>query len=173
MKKKISFMLALMMVMCFSMTAFAADRENAEITKSTNVTGTYNATASSVVYSVDISWSDMKFTYNGAYKGKWNPEKHIYESSVEAGWDKNKGTITVTNNSNTDITATPVYNAAEGYDSAKMVFDNESLNVTTADNGIDGNAGHAVTGTIAVSPEGSLPEGTVDAVIGTITISIK
>lgn len=173
MKKNISFILILVLIFSLSISVFAAEDENTDITKSANVTGTYDATDVSKVYSVDISWSDLKFTYTGAYKGEWNPEKHNYEGATEAGWNDGEGMITVTNHSNTDITATPVYKATEGYESANMIFGSNSLKVATADNGTNGEAGHAVTETISVKPSGSLPEGTTEAVIGTITITIQ
>ena len=79
----------------------------------------------------------------------------------------------MTNHSNTDITATPSYTAKEGYESAGMNFSTSALQVATADNGVDGAAGSAVVDTITVTPTGSLPEGTEDATIGTITITIN
>ena len=54
-----------------------------------------------------------------------------------------------------------------------MNFDTEALRVDTADNGIDGEAGMEKIGTISVTPTGTLPEGTTNDVIGTITITIS
>lgn len=68
---------------------------------------------------------------------------------------------------------TPTYTAKDGFETAGVSFSTSALNVATANNGIDGAAGTAVTGNITVTPTGSLPEGTKDAVIGTITITIS
>lgn len=173
MKKIISFVLTLTLIMSLSITAFAAEGIGNGGTESADVKGTYKGTAASTVYSVDISWSPMEFTYNGAYEGEWNPTTHTYDNAAEAGWAGDNGTITVTNHSNTAITATPSYAAKSGYESAGMNFSTNALQVATADNGVDGAAGSAVTGTITVNPTGSLPEGTEGAVIGTITITIS
>lgn len=170
MKKFVSMLLALLLIVSLSATAFGIGSGESS---SADVKGTYNGSASSVVYSVDISWAGLEFTYNAAYEGKWNPGTHSYDDATEAGWAEGNGTITVTNHSNADITAVPSYAAKEGYESAGMKFSTESLSVATADNGTDGKAGEAVTGTITITPTGTLPEGTSGAVIGTITVTIK
>ena len=54
-----------------------------------------------------------------------------------------------------------------------MNFSTDALRVATADNGVDGTAGTAVTDTITVTPTGSLPEDTEGATIGTITITVS
>jgi len=173
MKKVISLILALVMIMSLSVTAFAAEGVTNGGTDTSDVKGTYSSTATVTVYSVDIAWEGLSFTYNGAFEGTWNPESHEYENATAAGWAAGNGTITVTNHSNTEITATPSYTAKDGYESAGMNFSTAALKVATADNGVDGAAGTAVTGTITVTPTGSLPEGTENATIGTITITIS
>ncbi len=173
MKKLLSLILALALVLSLSVTAFAAEGVSNGGTDSADVKGTYSTEATVTVYSVDIAWSGLEFTYNGAFEGNWNPENHEYEDATAAGWAAGNGTITVTNHSNAAITATPTYTAKEGYESAGMNFSTDALQVATADNGVDGAAGTAVVGTITVTPTGSLPEGTKDATIGTITITIS
>ena len=173
MKKIISLILALAVIMSLSITAFAVEGVGNGGTDSADVKGTYKSTAASTVYSVDISWSGLEFTYNGAYEGEWNPNTHSYDNATKAGWADGNGTITVTNHSNTGITAVPTYKAATGYESASMTFSTNPLTVATADNGVAGGAGTAVNGTIFVTPTGTLPQGTSGAVIGTITITIS
>ena len=173
MKKILALILASTMTMSLSVTAFAAGGITSGGTDSSDVKGTYSSEATVTVYSVDIAWEGLSFTYNGAFEGNWNPETHEYEDVTAAGWAAGNGTITVTNHSNTDITATPSYTAKDGYESAGMNFSTSALQVATADNGIDGAPGSAVVDTITVTPTGSLPEGTEDATIGTITITIN
>ncbi|MDM8247265.1 hypothetical protein QUW49_01220 [Lacrimispora saccharolytica] len=173
MKKILSLILTLTMVVGLSVTAYAADGITSGGTDSANVTGTYKSEATIPVYSVDITWEGLSFTYNGAFEGNWNPETHKYEDGTVAGWAAGNGTITVTNHSNTAITATPTYSTEAGYESAGMNFSTSALQVATADNGVDGEAGSAVTGKITVIPTGSLPEGTKDATIGTITVTVR
>lgn len=173
MKKTVSLLLALALVLSVSVVAFAAEGVGNGGSDSAAVKGTYKGKAASTVYSVDIAWEGLNFTYNGAYEGEWNPSTHSYDNSTEAGWAEGTGTITVTNHSNTGITAVPSYKAESGYESAGMNFSTNSLAVATADNGVDGAAGTAVTGTITVTPTGTLPEGTENASIGNITITIS
>lgn len=173
MKKMISLILTLTMLMSLSITAFAAEGVTSGGMDMSEVKGTYSSTATVTVYSVDIVWEDLSFTYNGAFEGNWNPKTHEYEDANAAGWAAGSGTITVINHSNTEITATPSYTAKDGYESASMNFSTAALKVESADNGVDGAAGTAVTRTITVTPTGSLPEGTENATIGTITITIS
>lgn len=173
MKKIISLVLALLMIMSLSISAFAADGVGNGGTDSAEVKGTYKGTASVTIYSVDISWSGLEFTYNGAYEGEWNPGTHSYDNGTKAGWAEGTGTITITNHSNTGITAVPSYKAASGFEDADMIFSTSSLAVATADNGVGTAAGSAVIGTITVTPTGTLPEGTTGATIGRITITIS
>lgn len=173
MKKILSLILALAMIMSLSVTAFAAEGITNGDTDTADVKGTYSSEVTVTVYSVDISWEGLSFTYNGAFEGNWDPKTHEYENSTAAGWAAGNGTITVTNHSNTAITATPSYKAVAGYETAGVSFSTAALEVATADNGVDGAAGSAVTETIVVTPTGSLPEGTDDVTIGTITITIS
>ena len=173
MKKFTAVVTVALMVMSLCMTATAAGIQESGKSDTAKVTATYTAKEEKTVYQVDIAWEDLKFTYNEAYKGDWNPSTHQYGGATEAGWSEGNGEIIVTNHSNTAITATPSYEKGEGYESADMLFSTEILIVATADNGVDGAAGTETTGTITVTPSGSLPEGTKDAVIGTITITIQ
>lgn len=173
MKKLISLIVTLFMIISMPVAVFAENGVVSGGANTANVMGTYKGTPVSTVYSVDISWSGLDFTYNDAYKGEWQTNSHTYINSTEAGWAASNGIITVTNHSNTDITATPIYNASTNYKDARMIFGSSALTVASADNGVNGAAGTAVTGTITVTPDGSLPEGTTNAVIGTITITIN
>ena len=174
MKKTIAILLAVALMMSLAATVFAAGSkiETGDGTASQVVKGTYTAKETKTVYSVDITWSNMEFTYNEAYKGEWNPSTHKDENATAASWT-GVGTITVTNHSNTAIIAVPSYKANEAYKAAGMGFNVASLSVASADNGANGAAGTAQTGTITVTPNGSLPQGTKNAEIGTITITIE
>ena len=58
------------------------------------------------VYSVDIIWSDLSFTYNKG-SSQWNPAEHEYTTTdSNSGWVDNSGYITVTNHSNVKISVT-------------------------------------------------------------------
>ena len=178
MKKLFSIILSLALIMSMSMTAFAADVEADGGSASADVTGTYNAGSDSeTVFSVDIVWSGLSFTYNEGGKS-WNAGTHSYDTT-EAGWAESNASITVTNHSNTAITATPTWTAADGYGDVTMSFANESgaeityLALATADNGTDGAAGTATSGIIKVTPGGTLAATANNVTIGTITVTIS
>ena len=80
MKKILSFALVLVMIFGLSVTAFAAEEiTNTNDSSSTDVHGTYIAgTSGGTVFSVDISWTDMNFTYYGASSPVWDPVTHTY-----------------------------------------------------------------------------------------------
>lgn len=168
MKKIISLILALVMIMSLSVTAYAVGSGESS---STDVKATYNSGADAgKIYSVDISWTGMSFTYTDA-DTIWDAATHTYVPTSEPYWSE--GTITVTNHSNDTVTASASYTAEAGYENIAMTFSSASVTVATADNGVDGAAGTAVTETITVKPEGALAEGVADVKIGTITITIS
>lgn len=167
MKKLISLCLALAIVMSLSITAFAADQTDVGVGDySAEVTGsTVNGTTGGTVFMIDISWTGMNFTYHGAKEPTWDAENHTYTERVAAWWE-GQGSISIVNDSNTRIYAAPVYEAAAGYEDADMVFSTEKLQVASAE------YGSQQSGTITVTPTGSLPNDTQDKTIGTITVTI-
>ena len=137
---------------------------------SAEVKGTYQPGGSgAVVYSVDIAWTDMNFTYTGAGEGTWNPETHQYEGGTEASWTDSNASITVTNHSNAAVKATASYQAETGYESTTMTFGNNGATVATA---VDTTVQNAPSATITVTPGGTLAESANGGKIGTITVSI-
>ncbi len=168
MKKVFAILLALTLVLSLSTTALAAGTGDYQQT----VTGSYKeGTAADTVYSVDISWSDLSFTYTAPAAGTWNPTTLKYDGAATQGTWSGTGTITVKNRSNTAITAVPTYAAATGYETAAMEFSTATLNVANADTGAA--TGTEQSGTITVTPSGTLPENTSNAVIGTIILTIS
>ena len=137
---------------------------------SAEVKGTYHPGGSgAVVYSVDIAWTDMNFTYTGAGEGTWNPETHQYSGSSEGAWTASNDSITVTNHSNAAVKATASYQAETGYESTTMTFGNNGATVATA---VDTTVQNAPSATITVTPGGTLAESANGGKIGTITVSI-
>ena len=137
---------------------------------SAEVKGTYQAGSSgAVVYSVDIAWTDMSFTYTGAGEGTWDPETHQYSGSSEGAWTASNDSITVTNHSNAAVKATASYQAETGYESTTMTFGNNGATVATAE-GTE--FAKAPSATITITPTGSLAQTANGGKIGTITVSI-
>ena len=137
---------------------------------SAEVKGTYQPGGSgAVVYSVDIAWTDMSFTYTGAGEGTWDPETHQYSGSSEGAWTASDDSITVTNHSNAAVKATASYQAETGYESTTMTFGNNEATVATA---VGTEVASAPSATITVTPGGTLAESADGGKIGTITVSI-
>ena len=137
---------------------------------SAEVKGTYQPGGSgAVVYSVDIAWTDMNFTYTGAGEGTWNPETHQYSGSSEGAWTASDDSITVTNHSNAAVKATAKFEADSGYESTTMTFGNNGATVATA---VGTEVASAPSATITVAPGGTLAESANGGKIGTITVSI-
>jgi hypothetical protein len=171
MKKLVSMLVAAALVCTMSTTAFAADQDGVGTgSYSADVKGTYQAGGSgAVVYSVDIAWTDMSFTYTGAGGGTWDPETHQYSESSEGAWTASNDSITVTNHSNAAVEATASYQAEAGYESTTMTFGNNGATVATA---VGTEVASAPSATITVTPGGTLAESANGGKIGTITVSI-
>lgn len=137
---------------------------------SAEVKGTYQPGGSgAVVYSVDIAWTDMSFTYTGAGEGTWDPETHQYEGGTEASWTDSNASVTVINHSNAAVTVTASFEALPGYETTSMTFGNNGATVATAE-GTE--FAKAPSATITITPTGSLAQTANGGKIGTITVSI-
>jgi len=167
MKKLVTLALVIVMLVSLSATAFAATRAEEPGDYTAEVTGSYveGYESNGIVYCVDITWSDLDFTYHAEKGAVWDPVNLKYSEIVPAYWE-GEGTINVENRSNTKITAVPSYQAAAGYGTAGMEFSTDDLRVASAESGT------AQNGSITVTPTGSLPEMTEAATIGTITLTI-
>ncbi len=173
MKKFIALLLALTLALSLAVTV-SAETVTETGAKSETVTGTYVAgSASTTVYSIDIAWGDLSFTYTAGSEGMWDPETLTYSGTTEGKWSASKE-ITVTNKSNAAVTVTAAFAAAEGFEVAQIQLDNETVIIGSADNneGVDGTP-KALTGTFTLTPTGTLPEGTENATIGTVTLTIE
>ena len=185
MKKIITLSMALILCIAMSATAFAASPlESVGATDTKNVIGNYQAGSSvTTVYSVDLLWGAMEFTYTDAIAGSWNPTAHEYEGASPAAWswteDSNK--ITATNHSNTAITAGLSFaNAGGSFAGIAGGFFSTS---TTGGSSVSSIQLITAVGTeLASAPKGSayfrvtggtIASGTSNATIGTITVTLS
>lgn len=101
-----------------------------------NVTGNYVAGSSSdTVYSVDVQWGAMEFTYTAAAQGTWNPADHQYDSAgTEGSWScaDGAGDITVTNHSNQKIATTVSFTATADFGDVTGSFTKDTLTLENA-----------------------------------------
>lgn len=178
MKKKTALVLTLAMVFSLApLSAYAETITTVGGTASHDVKATYRADSSGgaggTVYSVDITWGDMAFTYT-AEAGIWDPATHKTTGAEGGVWkvDKEGGnTITVTNHSNTDVTAAFSYAAASGFEGISGSFDKESLALKTA---VGTEVANAPSGTAALTLDGALgSDTTANTTIGTITVTLN
>ncbi len=170
------FTLALTFLLIFSLvtvTAFAEptiNTQNGTATKA--VTASYHSgTGGGTVYSVDITWGSMAFTYSEGSSPTWNPATHTYSSGGTGGWSHNGNKITVTNHSNTKVTANLTYTPEAGYDGISGNFDKTEMDLATA---VDTPVTSAPTDTAALTLSGTLASTLTDpTTVGTITVTIR
>lgn len=178
-KKKTALVLTLAMVFSLApLSAYANDTIRAAGSSATHeVTATYvdgsSGGAGGTVYSVDIAWGDMAFTYTAA-AGNWDPKTHTITGADGGTWtvnNTNGDKITVTNHSNTEVTATFSYAAASGFDGISGCFDHDSLTLQTA---VGTTVDEAPNGTATLSLSGALDStATTSTKIGTITVTLS
>lgn len=178
MKKKTALVLTLAMVFSLApLSAYADTIDAVGRTASHNVTATYvdgsSGGAGGTVYNVDITWGDMAFTYTAA-AGIWDPATHTTTGAEGGGWtvDMEGGnTITVTNHSNTGVTAAFGYAADTDFTGITGTFDNAMLDLPTA---VGTTVEAAPKGTTSLSLDGPLDSATADNTkIGTITVTLN
>lgn len=193
MKKIISLLLALVMVMGLSVTAFAeptsSNITSVPASETASITASYEAGSETKdpVYKVNVAWEQVgTIKYTGAKDVyDWNTGTLVYEkkdTSVPAGWDVSRDAavnITVTNYSNRAVTATcgePAVSSGVTKIEGSYAGNQSTsvLNLGTADNrlGTDG-AGQPVALTAnytITNVVGSITE--TNTTIGTITVAL-
>lgn len=153
-----------------------------EGTSSQDVYATYSSmVGGTTVYSVEIKWGSMEFTYNAPTKIKvWNPKTHTYDetTSSNATWTNEDGAnmVSLTNKSNKALKATLSATVTEDseYSGIQVKIPQEPLYLEDASKGasID-TAGVASKAEAVISLAGELTNKTADKVpIGQITVSI-
>lgn len=171
MKKILSLVLALALVMSLGVTAFAAEING---DNSKDVTANYQAgEASQKVYLVDIVWGSLEFTYTDASEGTWDPETHTYTGTKAAEWSCAEGAnkVSVTNHSNAEVTVEIANsNVLEG---VTMTWDKATLTLPTADNGENGAAGTPTTDSALLIVTGTITDTGAKQTLGTVTITLK
>lgn len=176
MKKLIATALALTMTLSLSTTALAdGNVDGAGLgSQDINVTAKYNdGVKEPTVYSVDLTWEDMTFTYNESGTRIWDPDTHTYKDTTSAGWDKDTAVVTATNHSNANVTVRFTY-TPQGDTGVTASMSKDSFILYA---GVEDYPDDASTNSSALTIQGSSkPNSSVTAegvTIGTITVTIE
>ena len=174
MKKLIATALALTMTLSLSTTALAAEVNGAGVgsQEPIDVTAKYNDGAKEpTVYSVDLTWEDMTFTYNESGTRTWDPDTHTYTDTTSAGWDKISAAVTATNHSNAQVTVSFTY-TPQGTTGVTASMSKDSFKLAA---GVENKPNEAATDSSNLMITGT-PNNSVTAegvTIGTITVTIE
>lgn len=172
MKKLTAFGLSAAMMMSMSSVVFAEETTMGTGDQEIDVHAKYeDNTSSSAVYSVDVSWGAMEFTYTEDGTLTWDPSDHTYIEDTTSGWIASGNGVTVTNHSNVDVSASFNFEQAQGYESLNGDFDVAQAALDAGvENGFD--QADSVTSTLTLS--GELDESVTDFTkVGTVTVEIK
>ena len=175
MKKVLAIALAASMTMAMGTTAFAAKgTSNIGIGDQTiDVEAKYSGSIERpTVYSVDMTWGAMEFTYAVGGTNTWNPDTHKYEDNTTAQWLASGNTVSVTNHSNAAVKASFAFTAADELNTVQGTFDTAAVTLPSAEGKVVDAA--ELTGTAALTLDGTLDSTVTDFTkIGTITVTVK
>ena len=166
MKRIITLLMVLAMVMSLSITALASD-----LGESKDVTAKFEKNESEQpIYNVDLNWGNLTFTYTETVEKVWNPDTHTYDTTTTGSWDKTESTVTVTNHSNVSVAVSMSVTPAQGTGvDVSLTGGNATLAAGEVGN-VDGAA--SVTGTVKVSgkPNSTVTEDGIKVASITVTI---
>lgn len=172
MRKFLALFLVVWIGMSIGISAHAAENISQIGSKEIDVTAKYiSSTVTPNVYSVDIEWSSMTFTYTENCTKSWNAADHSYSTVSEGKWDKTSATITVTNHSNISVNVDMKYTAKENT-GVKGILTN---NTAVLDAGQEGNysGADAITAMLNISGTPSYSIASEGVKIGTIKVTIN
>ena len=178
MKKLFCIILSLVLMCAMGTVVFAASGSDT-ITSGTGSKGIdveakyVDGVAVPDVYSVDVEWGAMEFTYSASGTREWDPVTHTYTDNTSAGWSASGNTVLVTNHSNKSVTAafafakdagiTETIGGSFGYSGALTLAAGTEDSPTTAAN---------VTATLTLT--GALASSrTAFVKVGTITVTLS
>ena len=174
MKKLFSILLVVAMMATMSLTAFA-ETYGAE-GGSHDVNAVYQEGSKSMVYSVDVTWGAMNFTYTATAQ-TWDDENHVWIDGASGGWSvvDNSNTITLENHSSGAVKATFSFAAENNSGVTGGTFAATGLADNALTLGAPTENVKAVTAyTVTFMPAGALASTfTSSAKIGSITITIE
>lgn len=144
-------------------------------TDTNDVKATYSATTKAdTVYSVDITWGSMEYTYTIESEGKWNPDTHEFDGKSGTGsWSCSDGAdeVKVTNHSNAAVDAAFSYKAEDEYNGIRGSFSEDTAKLETAEGTT---VDQAPNSTVQLTLNGDLDKNVPDSTkIGTATVTLS
>lgn len=171
--KKLFAMLLALLILAVPVTAFAEeDTIGKNENKSIDVQAKYtNGTETPDVYSVNIEWGAMQFTYSASGTHKWDPATHKYTDDITASWTADGNEVTVVNHSNKAVNVDFTYASVEDYSSVTGEFSvaSDTLDAGTVDN-VDGADSVSTRLTLSGTLASTVTEFTK---VGSITVSLS
>ena len=133
------------------------------------------------IYSVDITWGSMEFTYTAASEGTGNPSTHKFDNKVASSWscEENANKITVTNHSNTAITAALSFSPVDSFSKLTSSFKDTSDNALTdsslrIESAVGSNTNNAPSASAYLELSGDIDEPLTEKTkCGTVTVTIQ
>lgn len=188
MKKTLSVLLAVLMLLTLTVSAFAEPliEDDGNGSDSHNVTaGFKGATTDSAgnVYYVTVAWTPGENTlsyFEGNTTYTWNGASMQYQAGAleDEGWTGSAAVkVTVTNQSNAEVNAQASWKDAQGI-TAECKFDKDTAKLDSAAEGIDYNNTQATGSpkTADINATVEVKSGTIQdngATVGTITVTIS
>lgn len=173
MKKVMSLILALALVMSLAIPAFAATNEGGNT--NIDVKAQYSSAETTTdTISVNVAWGAMEFTYHVGSTKTWNATTHTYTTTSDEGtWSAAKDTnvVTITNHSNVGVKAELSFAAGAAYNTVTGSFDNATLTLPSAvDKAVDD---ESLVGKATLTLDGTLADTVTELTqVGTITVKI-
>ena len=171
MKRIISFTLALASALALAAPAMAEEATIGQGNQNIEVYAKYeDGSTTDTVYSVDISWGNMQFTYAKSGTRTWVPSTHTYEDGTTSAWTADGNTITVTNHSNAEVTASFSFAPLSNLPDLQGSF---SVPTQTLAAGAENNYAGADSLTTALTLSGAYTGAETFTQVGTVTVAIQ
>lgn len=130
-----------------------------------------DGTSTPDVYSIDVVWGAMQFTYSSSGTREWDPTTHQYTGSITGTWTAAGNTVTVTNHSNKAVGVRFSYEKATGFDGINGAF---SVASDTLAAGVVGKAAEADSVRTALTLSGTLADTVTEFTsVGSVTVSLQ
>lgn len=181
MKKLVSLLLAIVMMMSLAVSASAVSftGDGSKNVGAEFVEGQISDTGT--IYSVKLEWTSLNnLVYtegNVTYRWDATNHKYVVDSTTDSVWSGGNFEVKITNNSNAAITATADYNdtTTDSLTTA-MTWTNQTATLKSAADGITNYVGTGAATTATLSGAVKVTEGTISedtANVGTISITIE